>query len=161
MDLPAGGHMGKPKHLGDSGLSDFGWTCQHQEPMPGKHRPRAVIRAGGPEHPSELQRTILETAGYVVVTARDGRHALAALDRDADIALVVTDLEMPGLDGLGLTRAIRADAARSSLPVVIVTLHGSQDDVRKGVQAGADAYMAKRGFDQQALLSTVERLVGR
>ncbi len=109
----------------------------------------------------ELQRSILETAGYCVATARDGRDALAALDRDAQIALVVTDLDMPGLDGLGLTRAIRAGPERSSLPVVIVTSHGTADDRRRGIEAGADAYMAKRGFDQQALLATVERLVGR
>ena len=92
----------------------------------------------------ELQRNVLEAAGYAVVTARDGRDALRVLDRDTQIALVVTDLEMPELDGLGLTRAIRADAARASLPVVIVTSHGSEEDMRKGVEAGADAYMAKQ-----------------
>jgi two-component system chemotaxis sensor kinase CheA len=108
----------------------------------------------------ELQRSILETAGYPVVTARDGRDALAALGRDAEIALVVTDLEMPELDGLELTRAIRAGQS-SSLPVVIVTSRGSEDDHRRGIEAGADAYMVKRAFDQQALLATVERLVGR
>ncbi len=109
----------------------------------------------------ELQRSILEAAGYPVVTARDGRDALAALDRDHQIALVITDLEMPELDGIGLTRAIRADAGRSSLPVVIVTSHGFEDDRHRGIEAGADAYMAKRSFDQQTLLATVERLVGR
>jgi two-component system, chemotaxis family, sensor kinase CheA len=109
----------------------------------------------------ELQRTILETAGYPVVTARDGRDALAVLDRDSQIALVVTDVEMPGLDGIGLTQAIRASAARSSLPVVIVTSRGSDDDKRRGIEAGADAYMAKSGFDQQTLLAIVARLVGR
>lgn len=109
----------------------------------------------------ELQRSILEAAGYPVVTARDGRDALAAVGGDPEIALVVTDLEMPELDGLELTRAIRADKARSSLPVVIVTSHGSEEDRRKGAEAGADAYMAKQGFDQQALLAIVERLIGR
>jgi two-component system chemotaxis sensor kinase CheA len=109
----------------------------------------------------ELQRSILETAGYPIVTARDGRDALATLDRDSQIALVVTDIEMPGLDGIELTRAIRASAARSSLPVVIVTSHGSDDDRRRGIEAGADAYMTKDSFDQQTLLATVERLVGR
>jgi two-component system chemotaxis sensor kinase CheA len=109
----------------------------------------------------ELQRTILETAGYPVVTARDGREALTALDRDPEIGLVVTDVQMPELDGLELTRAIRANAARSSLPVIIVTSNGSEDDRRRGATAGADAYMVKQSFDQQALLATVERLVGR
>jgi chemotaxis protein histidine kinase CheA len=109
----------------------------------------------------ELQRSILEAAGYPVVTARDGREALAALDRDPQIALVLTDFEMPELDGLELTRAIRADAARSSLPIIVVTSRGSEDDQRRGIEAGADAYMVKQSFDQQALLATVERLVGR
>ena len=108
----------------------------------------------------ELQRSILETAGYRVLTARDGRDALRALSRDADVALVVTDLEMPELDGLELTRAIRADPAHASLPVVIVTSRGSEEDKRKGIEAGADAYVLKRSFNQQALLATVERLVG-
>jgi two-component system, chemotaxis family, sensor kinase CheA len=109
----------------------------------------------------ELQRSILEAAGYPVATARDGRDALGVLHRDPEIALVVTDLEMPELDGLGLTRAIRADTARSSLPVVVVTSRASEDDRHRGIEAGADAYMAKQDFDQQALLATVERLVGR
>jgi two-component system chemotaxis sensor kinase CheA len=109
----------------------------------------------------ELQRSILQTAGYHVLTARDGREALDVLSREPAIALVVTDLEMPQVGGLELTRAIRADPARSSLPVVVVTAHASQEDVRRGIEAGADAYMAKRSFDQHALLATVERLIGR
>ena len=87
--------------------------------------------------------------------------ALAVLDRDPAICLVITDLEMPELDGLGLTRAIRADTARSSLPVVIVTSRDAKRTGSRGIEAGADAYMAKRSFDQHALLATVERLVGR
>ena len=109
----------------------------------------------------ELQRSILETAGYPVVTARDGHDALAVLDRDSQVALVVTDIEMPELDGIELTRAIRASAHRSSLPVVIVTSRGSDEDRRRGIEAGADAYMAKSGFDQQTLLAVVARLLGR
>ena len=95
------------------------------------------------------------------MTARDGSEALRLITEDADIALVITDLEMPGLDGLELTRAIRADPARAALPIVIVTSRGSEEDQRRGVEAGADAYMAKHNFDQQALLATVERLIGR
>ena len=74
---------------------------------------------------------------------------------------MITDLEMPELDGFGLTRAIRADPGRRSLPVVIVTSHGSEEDRREGAEAGADAYLTKQDFDQHALLATVERLVGR
>jgi two-component system chemotaxis sensor kinase CheA len=109
----------------------------------------------------ELQRSILEAAGYPVVTACDGRAALDTLNRDPEIALVVTDLDMPELGGLDLTRAIRADQARSLLPVIIVTANGSEADRRRGIEAGADAYIAKDAFDQQTLLAAVERLVGR
>ncbi len=108
----------------------------------------------------ELQRSILESAGYTVETARDGREALDRVAADG-IDLVVTDVEMPELDGLALTRAIRADEDHASLPVVIVSSRGSDDDRRAGIDAGADAYVVKRGFDQQALLDTVERLIGR
>jgi two-component system chemotaxis sensor kinase CheA len=109
----------------------------------------------------ELQRSILEAGGYPVVTARDGRDALGLIEADPEIALVVTDLDMPRLNGLELTRAIRATGQRSSLPVIIVTSRGSQEDRHRGIEAGADAYMAKHHFDQQALLAAVERLVGR
>jgi two-component system chemotaxis sensor kinase CheA len=109
----------------------------------------------------ELQRSILEAAGYPVATARDGRDALRVLGGDPGIGLVITDIEMPELDGIGLTRAIRADPERRSLPVVVVTSRGSDEDRRKGAEAGADAYLVKQDFDQHALLATVERLVGR
>jgi two-component system, chemotaxis family, sensor kinase CheA len=108
----------------------------------------------------ELQRSILEAAGYRVVTARDGREALSRLEEDKEIGLVVTDIEMPELDGIELVRAIRADERHSELPVVIVTTRGEEEDRRAGLAAGADAYMAKRSFDQQALLDTIGQLVG-
>ena len=107
----------------------------------------------------ELQRSIFEAAGYRVATAEDGHDALAALQRDPEIALVVSDLDMPGLDGLGLTRAVRADPARSALPVVIVTARGSEQARQRGMAAGASAFLAKAQFDQRELLATVGRLV--
>lgn len=109
----------------------------------------------------ELQRGILEAAGYRVATARDGREGLDILGRDDEIALVITDIEMPEMDGFALTQAIRADTVRSSLPIVVVTSLGSEEDRRRGIDAGADAYMVKRSFDQHAMLETVERLLGR
>lgn len=108
----------------------------------------------------ELQRSILEAAGYRVQTARDGRDALTHLDRDEGIDLVVTDVEMPDMDGIELTRTIRAHTTYSALPVVIVTSLGDDDDRQRGIDAGADAYMVKQKFDQHDLLETVERLVG-
>jgi two-component system, chemotaxis family, sensor kinase CheA len=108
----------------------------------------------------ELQRSILEAAGYRVETAREGREALERISEDDEIALVVTDIEMPDVDGLELVRAVRADSRRASLPVIIVTTRGEEEDRRRGIAAGANAYMAKRSFDQQALLEKVAELVG-
>jgi len=108
----------------------------------------------------ELQRSILRASGYRVEVACDGREALDALNTKEPFDLVVTDLQMPEMDGLALLAAIRADPEHSSLPVVIVTSRGSEEDRKRGAQAGADAYIVKDEFDQQALLETVERLVG-
>lgn len=109
----------------------------------------------------ELQRNILEAAGYRVATACDGRQALLCLERDDDVGLVLTDVEMPEMDGIELTEAIRGDGKRSTLPVVILTSLEGDDTEQRGIEAGADAYIVKSKFDQQALLETVERLVGR
>lgn len=109
----------------------------------------------------ELQRSILEAAGYRVETARDGREALERLHSDDPFQLVMTDVDMPVMNGLELTEAIRAHPTRSRLPVVVVTSRGEQVDRERGIEAGADAYLVKRAYDQHALLETVERLVGR
>jgi two-component system chemotaxis sensor kinase CheA len=106
----------------------------------------------------ELQRSILEAAGYEVRTARDGREALAGMD---GVGLVVTDVRMPEMDGIELVRAIRDDRERASLPVVMVTSQGDEEDRQRGLEAGADAYIVKDQFDQRALIETVERLLAR
>jgi len=109
----------------------------------------------------ELQRSILETAGYRVQTARDGREALERIVEEADIDMVLTDVQMPEMDGLELLTAIRRQPEHASLPVVIVTSQGGDADKRRGAEKGADAYIVKDEFDQQALLETIDRLVGR
>jgi two-component system chemotaxis sensor kinase CheA len=106
----------------------------------------------------ELQRSILEVAGFRVRTAGDGQEALEQLGQDG-VDIVVTDLEMPRLDGLGLLAAVRSDPDHAELPVVVVTSRGSEEDRRRGAEAGADAYIVKDEFDQQTLLDTVRRLV--
>jgi two-component system chemotaxis sensor kinase CheA len=109
----------------------------------------------------ELQRSILETAGYHVETARDGLEALRRLARDPAVDLVLTDVQMPEMDGFELLRAIRREPAHHALPVVLVTSMGAAEDRLRGVEEGADAYMVKDEFDQRTLLETVGRLVGR
>jgi two-component system chemotaxis sensor kinase CheA len=107
----------------------------------------------------ELERSILEQAGYHVRTAADGRQALAALAA-APADLVVTDIDMPNCDGLELTRAIRAEPGLAGLPVVMVTSKAGDADRRRGMEAGADAYLAKGELRREALLEVVGRLLG-
>jgi two-component system, chemotaxis family, sensor kinase CheA len=108
----------------------------------------------------ELQRSILEAAGYHVETAKHGLDALERLAANGEIDLVVSDVDMPEMDGLTLTAAIRASTEWQSLPVILVTSRASDDDRRRGVEVGADAYMVKDSFDQQALLDAVAQMVG-
>ncbi|MHB0866238.1 MAG: hybrid sensor histidine kinase/response regulator [Thermoleophilia bacterium] len=107
----------------------------------------------------ELQRNILEAAGYEVDTAVDGEDALAHLAQKRSFDCVVTDIEMPRMNGYDLTSAIRHRDEIKEIPVVMVTSRSSDDDKKKGMEAGANAYVVKGSFDQQGLLSTIERLV--
>jgi len=105
-----------------------------------------------------LLKGMLESAGYVVTTAVDGADALVKMN-EARPDLVVTDVQMPRMDGLELTRRIREDETLAALPVVLVTSLGSQTDRERGVDAGANAYIIKSSFDQGNLLDTVRRLI--
>jgi two-component system chemotaxis sensor kinase CheA len=108
----------------------------------------------------ELQRSILERGGYNVRTANDGAEALAMLaEQPAD--LVVTDLEMPNMDGFVLTRRIRAHPRLANIPVLIVSSRASAEDHQGGLDAGADGYIVKTSFDEAGLLTAVSRLLGR
>jgi two-component system, chemotaxis family, sensor kinase CheA len=106
----------------------------------------------------ELERSILSRAGFEVVAAADGAQALQLL-REQQVDLVLTDLEMPGVDGFALTRAIRADARLTSLPVLVLSGHEGGRDRRRVLDAGADAFLVKSGFDELALLGAIRRLL--
>jgi two-component system, chemotaxis family, sensor kinase CheA len=108
----------------------------------------------------ELQRSILERGGYNVRTASDGAEAMAILS-DAPADLVVTDVEMPNLDGLQLIKSMRATSRLANVPVLIVSSHGTDEDRQRGLDAGADGYIVKTSFDEAGLLSAVSRLLGR
>jgi two-component system chemotaxis sensor kinase CheA len=107
----------------------------------------------------ELQRSILETAGYRVDTANNGVEGFARIS-DGGVDIVLTDVEMPEMDGFELLRTIREDPESGSLPVVMVTSMGGDDQKRRGAEEGADAYIVKEDYDQHALLEVIERLIG-
>jgi two-component system, chemotaxis family, sensor kinase CheA len=108
----------------------------------------------------ELQRSILERGGYAVRTASDGAEAFAMLI-ESPPDLVVTDVEMPNLDGLQLIKSMRAHSRLANVPVLIVSSHGTEEDRQRGLDAGADGYIVKTSFDEAGLLSAVSRLLGR
>lgn len=104
-----------------------------------------------------LLKGILESAGYRVTTAVDGVDAFTTL-RTQRFDLVVSDVEMPRLNGFDLTAKIRSDKKLAELPVVLVTALETREDRERGVDAGANAYLVKSSFDQSNLLDAVRRL---
>jgi two-component system chemotaxis sensor kinase CheA len=107
----------------------------------------------------ELQRNILERAGFDVRLATDGLQALQTLD-DEPIDLILTDLEMPNMDGFAFTEAVRAHPTLSNIPILMLTSRTSDSDRQRGLDAGADGYIVKSGFDEAGLLAAVHRLIG-
>jgi len=105
-----------------------------------------------------LLKAILESAGYSVKTATDGMEAFTLL-RAEPVDLVVSDVEMPRLNGFDLTARIRSDKKVGELPVVLVTALETREDRERGIDAGANAYLVKSSFDQGNLLETIRRLI--
>ncbi|MDY6806646.1 MAG: hybrid sensor histidine kinase/response regulator [Cyanobacteriota bacterium] len=104
------------------------------------------------------EKRILENAGYEVVTAVDGLDAFNKL-KNRSFDVVISDVQMPNLDGLGLTAKIRENKQYSELPIILVTSLASDEDKRRGADAGASAYITKGNFNQEVLLETLTRLV--
>jgi two-component system chemotaxis sensor kinase CheA len=105
-----------------------------------------------------LLKEILESAGYTVSTAIDGEDAFSSLGK-AKFDLVVSDVEMPRMNGFALASKIRGDDRYTHLPVVLVTGLESQADRERGINAGANAYVVKGSFDQSNLLETIRQFL--
>jgi len=105
-----------------------------------------------------LLKNILEMAGHDVQVAVDGVQALEKLESQS-FELVVTDVEMPNLDGFGLTEAIRRHPKLANLPVILVTSLSAPSDREKGAEAGANAYIVKSSFEQGDLLQAIRELI--
>ncbi|MFA5268500.1 MAG: response regulator [Methanoregula sp.] len=107
-----------------------------------------------------LLQMILERAGYRVLTAVDGMEALAML-KEHEFDMVVSDVDMPRMNGFTLTEKIRADGRISALPVVLVTSLDSAGDQKHGITVGADAYIMKTSFEKSRLLEVIRNLLER
>ncbi|KFA89315.1 hybrid sensor histidine kinase/response regulator [Archangium violaceum] len=105
-----------------------------------------------------LEQSILETAGYEVLACSDGQEAWERLLAEGADA-VVSDVEMPRMDGFALTEAVRGSQRFGRLPVVLVTARSKPEDKARGLQVGASAYLVKSAFDQTHLLETLRQLL--
>lgn len=107
----------------------------------------------------EIEKSILEAYGYRVDLAADGVEALEKI-KEFKYDLIITDVEMPRLDGFSLTENLRKDPEYKEVPIIIVTSREKEEDKKRGIKVGADAYIIKGAFDQSNLLETVQSLVG-
>jgi two-component system chemotaxis sensor kinase CheA len=121
-------------------------------------RKRSVLVVEDSITSRSLLKNILESAGYAVTTAVDGVDAYTVL-KTAVFDLVVSDVEMPRMDGFDLTAKVRSDKQLAELPVVLVTALESREHRERGIDVGANAYIVKSSFDQSNLLEIVRRLI--
>jgi two-component system chemotaxis sensor kinase CheA len=107
----------------------------------------------------EIEKDVLEAHGYHITLAEDGVDGLQkALDDDFDA--ILTDVEMPNMDGFTLTARLRQVEKYQKAPIVIITSREKEEDKRRGIQVGADAYIVKGDFDQNNLVNTLRALLG-
>ena len=107
----------------------------------------------------EMERSILESAGYEVDVAVDGVDGLDKLSQNP-YDLVITDVEMPRMDGFEFVKTFKESEALRNIPAIIVTTLSSEEEKRKGYEVGAEKYIVKSEFDREILLSGVESLIG-
>ena len=107
----------------------------------------------------ELEKDVLEAHGYQVSLAEDGVDGLRRALAD-EFDAIITDVEMPRMDGFTLTARLRESESYRHRPIVIITSREREEDKRRGLQAGADAYIVKGDFDQNSLVDTLQALLG-
>lgn len=121
-------------------------------------RPARVLIVDDSITTRTMERNLFETAGYDVLVAADGLEAWNILQAEP-VDIVVSDIDMPGLDGFELTARIRSHKKLTDMPVVLVTALETREDKERGILVGANAYVLKSSFDQSNLLQIVGRLV--
>lgn len=134
-----------------------GMPAEAPAELPGRKR-RAILVVEDSITSRILLKNILESAGYDVRTAVDGIDAMTTLKTEV-FDLVVSDIDMPRMDGFELTERIRAEKGFSGLPIVLITALEKREDRERGISAGANAYMVKSSFNQSNLLEIVRRLI--
>lgn len=133
-------------------------SSRGQDESPESHRAATILVVDDSMAARTFEKTLLEAAGYTVLTAMDGYQALDIVGaRKCD--LVVTDIQMPNMDGLTLARNIKTRFSFLHIPVILVSSLGSDEDKASGLESGADAYIVKKDLTQKELLKTIEQLL--
>ena len=127
--------------------------------LPHPQQPIHVLVADDSMTTRMMEKNLLEAAGYQVDVVVDGKQALRELQRGS-YDILVSDVEMPHINGFDLTAQVRADEWLKKMPVILVTSLNSSADRQRGIDVGADAYIAKGSFEENHLLDTVKRLLG-
>jgi two-component system chemotaxis sensor kinase CheA len=124
-----------------------------------EHKKKSILVVEDSITSRMLLKNILETAGYSVSTAIDGIEGYTKL-KEYPADLVVSDIDMPRMNGIDMTSKIRSDRSLGEIPIVLVTSLSRREDRERGMEAGASAYIVKSNFDQSNLLEVIERLIG-
>jgi len=181
---PLDPRLGKPPDINSASVLDDGWPVlivdvedlvRSIDNMLGGRRFQPLLAGGGVtkiERGSkrilvvddsitvrELERQLLESRGYQVDVAVDGVDGWNAV-RVGDYHLVISDVDMPRMDGISLVRSIKQDARLRAIPVVIVSYKDRDEDRMRGLDAGADGYLTKSSFHDRTFLDAVADLIG-
>jgi two-component system, chemotaxis family, chemotaxis protein CheY len=107
----------------------------------------------------QMQRFVLSGAGYDVIDAVDGKDGLAKLEKNGAVNLILTDLNMPNLDGVGFIKAVRASSAHRLTPIVVISTESQQEKKQEARSAGATGWIVKP-FTPEQLLAVVKKVIG-
>lgn len=146
------------RHLYQKGYQLSHFTAQSDTDTSASKTATRILVVDDSSAARTLGIRILKEGGYAVETASDGSEALEIL-LQSDFDLVVSDVDIPKMDGLSLTRNIRSNPKLKDVPVILVTSKSSDEDRRDGADAGADEYVVKGSFDQRFLLNLVSKYV--
>ncbi len=182
---PHGGLLQRVRNVSGATILESGQVCMVLNPQDLLESVMNSGHAGRPATPTEIveepdekrkqvvllvedsittrmqEKRILERNGYEVIVAVDGKDGFNKLrmEKEKTIDAVVSDIEMPNMDGYTLTQKIRLHPDFEDLPVILVTTLSSEESRKKGLEAGANAYITKGGFDQALLIDALKRLI--
>jgi len=133
--------------------------ARHADTNASRVRKKSILVVEDSTTARELERTLFESAGYDVQTAVDGAEGLEKL-AERRVDLIVTDVQMPRMDGFTMIQRVKSDDRNRSIPIVLVTTRSDEADRKRGMEVGADAYLVKSSMAQTDLVDCARRLIG-